>query len=74
MPLQLNPNFYRTGQRVFRDYSAGDEFYQMLVDANHGMTDEQSAMFNARLVLLLANHVGDLDVLREAITLAKDAG
>jgi hypothetical protein len=40
-------------------------------DAHRGLTDEQSADLDAALVLILANHIGDLDVLREAIALAR---
>lgn len=47
-----------------------DDFYQTLLDAHAGLTDEQSAALNARLVLLLANEIGDLPTLREAITAA----
>ena len=49
-----------------------DAAYRALVDAHRGLSDEASAALNVRLVLLLANHVGDLDVLREAIALAQD--
>jgi hypothetical protein len=48
-----------------------DAAYRALVEAHRGLTDEQSNDLNARLVLILANHVGDLDVLRQAIALAK---
>jgi len=48
-----------------------DEAYVALVDAHRGLGAEASAAFNARLVLVLANHIGDLDVLRAAIALAK---
>jgi predicted LPLAT superfamily acyltransferase len=43
-----------------------------LVQAHQGLSDAQSELLNARLVLLLANHIGDLDVLREALALARD--
>ena len=44
-----------------------------VVQVGHaGLTDAQSELLNARLVLLLANHVGDLAVLREALALARD--
>ena len=46
-------------------------FYEALIAAHQGLTDGQSELLNARLVLLLANHVGDLAVLREAIALAR---
>jgi uncharacterized protein DUF2783 len=48
-----------------------DEAYVTLVEAHRGMSADASAGLNARLVLILANHVGDLDVLKEAIALAK---
>ena len=48
-----------------------DDFYEALIAAHRGLTDAQSVQLNCRLVLLLANHVGDLDVLREALALAR---
>lgn len=48
-----------------------DDFYQALIDAHAGLTDEQSAALNARLVLLLANQIGDLTTLRQAIAAAR---
>jgi hypothetical protein len=50
-----------------------DDFYQALIDAHAGLTEEQSAALNARLILLLANQVGDLDTLRAALAVARDA-
>lgn len=47
-----------------------DEFYEILTDTQRGMSDEEANDMNARLVLLLANQVGKLDDLREAIALA----
>lgn len=49
-----------------------DAAYNMLVDAHRDLDGNQSAELNARLVLLLINHVGDLDVLAQAIALAKE--
>lgn len=49
-----------------------DAAYRALVEAHRGLSDDQSNDLNARLVLILANHIGDLDVLRKAISLAKD--
>ena len=72
MTLQLNPNFHQAGKQWLRDFSAGDDFYQLLIDTHRDLTDEQSALVNAKLILLLANHVGDLAVLREAMTLARE--
>lgn len=72
MPLNLEPNFAEPGKRYFRDFSPGDDFYQLLIDAHRDLTDEQSALLSAKLVLLLANHVGDLAVIREALQRARE--
>jgi hypothetical protein len=72
MPLHLEPNFAEPGHRYFRDFSPGDDFYQLLIDAHRDLSDEQSALLNAKLVLLLANHVGDLGVIREALQRARE--
>ncbi len=69
--LKTDPNFHEPGRRFFRDFSPGDEFYEKLIDAHNGLTDEQSEGLNARLILLLANHIGDLKVLREALEKAR---
>ncbi len=50
-----------------------DAFYELLTDAHRERTPEASERINARLVLLLANHVGDLEVLREAVAIATGA-
>ena len=71
--LKTEPNFHEPGRRFFRDFSPGDDFYEALIDAHNGLSDEQSEAFNARLILLLANHIGDLRVLREALAAAKAA-
>lgn len=49
-----------------------DDFYQALIDAHAGLSDAQSAALNARLILLLANQVGDMDTLRAAIAASKE--
>ena len=72
MPLNLEANFAEPGRRYFRDFSPGDDFYQLLIDAHRDLTDEQSALLNAKLVLLLANHVGDLGVIGEALRRARE--
>lgn len=48
-----------------------DGFYADLVAAHDGLTDAASALLNARLALILANHVGDRQVLREALVKAR---
>ena len=50
-----------------------DAAYVALVEARRGLTEEQAAALDTRLALILANHIGDLDVLKEAIALAKAA-
>ncbi|PIT76961.1 DUF2783 domain-containing protein [Limnohabitans sp. G3-2] len=70
-PLNTDPHFHEAGRRFFRDFSPGDEFYEHLIDAHQGLSDEDSEALNARLILLLANHIGDLKVLREALEKAR---
>ena len=50
---------------------APDDFYQELVDMHRDLSEQQSALVNAKLILLLANHVGDPAVLREAMRAAR---
>ncbi len=71
MYLILEPNFKESGKRYFRDFSPGDDFYQELIDMHRDLSDEQSAQVNAKLILILSNHIGDLSVLREAMALAR---
>lgn len=51
-----------------------DALFAALLDAHRGLSPEASRRLDARLVLLLANHVGDADVLAEAIAAARAAG
>ncbi len=60
MPLSTTSNFARP-----------DDAFRAVVEAHRGLSEEQSADFDAALVLILANHIGDVDVLREAIALAR---
>jgi hypothetical protein len=48
-----------------------DSFYEQLLDAHDGLSKEQSELLNARLILLLANQVGDAKVLRDCIEAAR---
>ena len=59
-PLNIEPNL-----------TAPDDFYEALIDAHRGLTMQQSEALNARLILLLANQIGDLALLREAIDRAR---
>ena len=69
--MNLEPNFYETGKRYFRDFTPGDDFYEALIETHRDLTDEQSTMVNAKLILLLSNHIGDIQILREAMALAR---
>ena len=60
MPLSTDSNFAKP-----------DDAFRAVVEAHRGLSDEQSADLDAALVLILANHIGDIDVLREAIALAR---
>jgi Protein of unknown function (DUF2783) len=60
MPLITTPNL-----------SAPDDFYEALINAHQDLSLDESQAFNARLVLLLANHIGTLPVLQEALLAAR---
>ena len=51
-----------------------DAAYRLIALAHRGLSAEESAALNARLVLVLANQIGDMKLLREALDLAKQAG
>jgi hypothetical protein len=51
-----------------------DDFYEALIDTHRDLSSDDSHALNARLVLLLANHIGSLDVLRQALALARSSG
>ena len=70
--LNTKSNFGEAGKRYYRAFSPGDDFYEALIDTHRDLSDEQSALLNARLILLLANHIGDLGVLREAMKIARE--
>ncbi len=52
--------------------AAPDDFYEALIAAHSDLTEEQSRMLNARLILLLANQIGDTGILRAAIAKARE--
>lgn len=53
------------------NFAKPDDAFRMIVEAHRGLQDSASHAFDTALVLILANHIGDLDVLNEAIALAK---
>lgn len=48
-----------------------DDFYNLLMSTHEGLSEEQSHALNARLVLLMANEIGDLERLRSILELAR---
>jgi hypothetical protein len=51
-----------------------DAVYEALIAAHQGLSAEESAALNARLILILANEIGDPTRLRAAIAAAREAG
>lgn len=49
-----------------------DGFYEALMDAHEGLSLEDSTAFNARLILILANQIGDQTLLTQCVALAKE--
>lgn len=70
--LHTQANFHDSGSELRGDFEPGDAFYEALMDAHTGLSESQSHLLNARLILVLANHIGNLDVLKEAIQMARD--
>ena len=58
---------------VESNLTAPDKFYEALIDAHRGLTVQQSQALNARLILLLANQIGDVGLLREALNHARQS-
>ncbi len=50
-----------------------DDFYELLMDAHKGLSQDDSAKLNARLVLILSNAVGDFEILKAIVEKAKSA-
>jgi hypothetical protein len=54
------------------NFEAPDDFYEALIETHQGLSNDESHALNARLVLLLANHIGSTAVLREALAAARE--
>ena len=54
-------------------FQDADAFYEHLLDAHAGLSRDDSELLNARLILLLANQIGDAQVLKACIDAARDA-
>jgi hypothetical protein len=57
--------------RTHLQFAEPDVAYMTLIEARRGLNEVEAAALDTKLVLLLANHIGDLDVLKEAVALAK---
>ena len=52
-------------------FPRGDEFYEALMSAHDGLDHDASEALNARLILLMANTIGDVDMLKSIIAKAE---
>ena len=59
--LKIDPNL-----------AAPDDFYAALIELHRGLSEHQSELVNAKLILLLANNVGDMEAVREAMQRARE--
>lgn len=62
-----------TALRLDPNIADVDHVYQQLIDLHAGRSDEDSQRINARLILILMNHIGDMHVLRQAMACAAEA-
>lgn len=51
-----------------------DDFYARLIELHEGLSSDQSASLNCKLILLMANHIGDREVLLEALDVVRNTG
>ena len=70
-PYRHNGFEARHGPAARSEQQRPDGLYAAIIEAHAGLADADSAALNARLVLLLANHIGDEAVLREALEVAR---
>lgn len=72
MPWPLPDPYTRSSiMKTSLNLQDADTFYEQLLDAHQGLSAEQSELFNSRLILLLANQVGDTRVLQECLAAAR---
>ncbi|HEY6335861.1 MAG TPA: DUF2783 domain-containing protein [Alphaproteobacteria bacterium] len=60
-----------TALRETLNVAAPDELYELLIKAHEGLSEAESLTLYAKLIILLSNHIGDLEVIRGAIAKAK---
>lgn len=72
-PRHLPQEQAQKGPHIDSRLTDADGFYEALLDAHEGLSQAQSAALNARLILVLANQIGDAAVLHACIGLAQTA-
>ncbi|NOZ42001.1 MAG: DUF2783 domain-containing protein [Alphaproteobacteria bacterium] len=55
-----------------RNIARPDDFYQELIDMQRDLSEDEAQLMNAKLILILSNHIGDGETLSEAMRLARD--
>lgn len=60
-----------TSPNIAPTIAGADDLYQKLIDAHAGLSDADSMKLNAKLILILANHIGDQAIVEQAIALAR---
>lgn len=63
-----------TGLTLTPNLDKPDDFYAALIAAHEGLSEDESVAFNARLILILANQIGDTAVLQQALETARKPG
>jgi len=69
-PSAEHPTRLKTDPRIAQP----DEMHQTLLEAYRGLSDQEARKFTAKLFLILANHIGDIEVVRQAVALAGPTG
>ena len=59
------------GLVITRNLEDADKIYAMLTRAHEGLSKDESDALNARLILILFNHIGDAEVIAGALALAR---
>ena len=70
--LITRPNFYSDAFKDRGDFEPGDAFYEALMQSHEGLTESQCHLLNARLILVMANHIGHIEALKQAFHSARD--
>lgn len=70
--MSLNPSL-NLSLNIEPNFDDADAFYAALIDAHRDLSDTQSTALNARLILLLSNHIGTASVLRDALDKARQS-